>query len=261
MDPSGKVALVTGGAVGIGRMYCKELLKAGAKVFIFDINETEGDKCQKEFGEEFGEDHVFFLKGDVTSKEQLEGAFKQAMEKFKGLDIVVNNAGVMNDGLWEKEIAINVTAVCRGTILAMQHMGKDQGGNGGLVVNIASILGLRQFAGCPVYAATKHAVIGLSRSYAEPFHYNNTGVRVVTICPGVTDTDLISGAGGRQMSNNMGDHCAAELNALPKQPVDFVAKAFIHLVREGHNGVIVVQEGGEPFYEVNIPHYSELKSK
>ncbi|KAG8222467.1 hypothetical protein J437_LFUL002202 [Ladona fulva] len=251
MDPSGKVALVTGGAVGIGNMYCKELLKAGAKVSIFDMNEREGEKSLKEFGKEFGEDRVMFIKG----------AFKKTVDKFKGLDIVVNNAGVMNDGLWEKEIAINVTAVCRGTILGMQYMGKDKGGNGGLIVNIASILGLRQFAGCPVYAATKHAVIGLSRSYAEPFFYNSTGVRVVTICPGVTDTDLISGAGERQLTQSMSQLCSHDLSSLPKQPVDFVAKCFIHLVREGANGVICVQEGGEPFYEVDIPHYSELRAK
>lgn len=103
-------------------------------------------------------------------------------------------------------------------MLGMKYMGKDQGGKGGVIVNIASILGLQPMAGCPVYVGTKHAVIGMSRSFGMPWHFQRTGVKVLTMCPGVTDTPLISEAGHRSLSTECGTECARELGALPKQP-------------------------------------------
>lgn len=74
----------------------------------------------------------------------------------------------------------------------MQYMGKDRGGKGGVVVNLASILGLQELASCPVYVGTKHFVVGLTRSFGKPFYAERTGIHFHAICPGVTDTALIS---------------------------------------------------------------------
>lgn len=97
-------------------------------------------------------------------------------------------------------------------------MGKDNGGKGGVIVNIASILGLQLLAGCPIYVGTKHFVVGLSRSFGTEFYYKKSGIKVLTMCPGVTDTPLISEAGQHALPDtDVGKLLAQELGALPAQ--------------------------------------------
>lgn len=99
-------------------------------------------------------------------------------------------------------------------------MGKNNGGKGGVVVNVASILGLQELAGCPIYVGTKHFVVGLTRSFGTPFYYSRTGIKFFTICPGVTDTPLISEAGKWALSgiDGVAQELVAGLEALPPQP-------------------------------------------
>lgn len=102
----------------------------------------------------------------------------------------------------------------------MKYMGKDMGGRGGVVVNIASILGLQPLAGCPIYTGTKHFVVGFDRSIGTPFYFNRTGIKVLTMCPGVTDTPLISEAGSRALERreDVSREVVRGLTALPPQP-------------------------------------------
>lgn len=99
-------------------------------------------------------------------------------------------------------------------------MGKDQGGKGGVVVNIASILGLQELSGCPVYVGTKHFVVGLDRSFGSPLFFDKTGVKVLTMCPGVTDTPLISEVGHKPLPGfeEFGKVLDGQLGSLPAQP-------------------------------------------
>ncbi|XP_015371683.1 PREDICTED: 15-hydroxyprostaglandin dehydrogenase [NAD(+)]-like, partial [Diuraphis noxia] len=108
MDIKGKVAMVTGGAAGIGRAYCEELLKNGAKVSICDINEDVGIKLADLLGAKFGNVKVIFCPCDVTDYPQFQDAFRKTIAAFGGLDIVVNNAGVFNDRFWEFEVDVNL---------------------------------------------------------------------------------------------------------------------------------------------------------
>lgn len=256
----GKTALVTGAATGIGLEYVKALLKNGAQnVAVCDVDVRKGENAVRELQTEYGADRVIFIKTDVTNVAELEEAFKKTHTTFKALDIVINNAGILDDGRWELQIAINVNAVVRGTLLGLQYMGKDKGGKGGVVVNIASILGLAPLAGSPVYVATKHAVIGLTRSFGLPYHFDRTGVRVIAMCPGVTDTPLISEAHRRQLREDWGDEAGRELDELPKQKPECVAKGMIHLIEKGSSGSIWVAEGGQPVYEVLIPDRQTLR--
>ncbi|XP_069687826.1 15-hydroxyprostaglandin dehydrogenase [NAD(+)]-like [Periplaneta americana] len=262
MDIKGKTALVTGGATGIGLEYVKELLKNGAQnVAVADLDARKGENSVKELEAEHGKGRVIFIKTDVTKTDELEEAFKKTYSTFKALDIVINNAGILDDGRWELMIAINVNAVVRGTLLGFQYMGKDKGGKGGVVVNIASILGLAPMAGCPVYVGTKHAVVGITRSFGLPYHFDRTGVRVIAMCPGVTDTPLISEAHHRQHTSmgDWGDECGRELDSLPKQQPENVAKGMMHMIKKGSNGSIWVCEGGKPVYEVQIPDRQAMK--
>ncbi|KAI4471363.1 15-hydroxyprostaglandin dehydrogenase [nad(+)] [Holotrichia oblita] len=159
---------------------------------IADVDPSKGDQALKEIAQEFGPNKAIFVKTDVTVQKEVEAAFKKTIEVFKNLDIVINNAGILNDAIWEKQIAINVNGTVYGCLLAWDYLQKYRSGNEGVIVNIASITGLTSFMSIPVYAATKHAVVGLSKSMGVKEHYDRTKIRVLTICPGVTDTPLIS---------------------------------------------------------------------
>lgn len=99
-------------------------------------------------------------------------------------------------------------------------MGKNNGGKGGVIVNIASILGLQELPGCPIYVGTKHFVVGFNRSFGSSFHYSRTGIKFLTMCPGVTDTPLISEAGSWSLKgiDGIAQELVTSLAALPPQP-------------------------------------------
>ncbi|KAI4471349.1 15-hydroxyprostaglandin dehydrogenase [nad(+)] [Holotrichia oblita] len=107
MDLKGKVALVTGGASGYGREYCVELLKQGCKVSICDINSDAGEDLLHDLSKQ-AQDRVIFCPCDVTDYQQYEEAFQTTISKLGGVDIVINNASVMNDRLWELEVDVNL---------------------------------------------------------------------------------------------------------------------------------------------------------
>ncbi|KAG8309972.1 hypothetical protein J6590_072740 [Homalodisca vitripennis] len=119
-------------------------------------------------------------------------SFQKTVSAFGGLDIVINNAGIFNDRFWELEVDVNLNGVIRGTLLALRFLGREKGGRGGAVVTTASTLGLQPCAAVPIYTATKHALIGFTRSFGDPFHMNLSGVRVMAVCPGATKTDTHS---------------------------------------------------------------------
>ncbi|XP_006821957.1 15-hydroxyprostaglandin dehydrogenase [NAD(+)]-like [Saccoglossus kowalevskii] len=191
MDVADKVAIVTGAANGIGRAIVEQLLLKNARtVVILDVNEEGGKKTLEELREKYGEDRVDFIKCDVSNATQLEAAFVTTKTRYERLDIVCNNAGIDNEFELEKSVAINLTAVIRGTYLAVEHMGTKNGGNGGVVINTASGLGIMPFPLLPIYTATKHGVVGFTRSVAsEPMVVENA-IRVSAICPGAVKTSI-----------------------------------------------------------------------
>ncbi|XP_033369379.1 15-hydroxyprostaglandin dehydrogenase [NAD(+)] isoform X2 [Parus major] len=139
MHVNGKVALVTGGAQGIGRAFVQALLGKGAKVALLDRNSEAGQASKAALDEQFEAQRTLFIQCDVTEQEQLAGAFKKVIEHFGRLDIVVNNAGVNNEKDWESTIQTNLTSVIRGTYLGLEYMRKENGGDGGVIINISSL--------------------------------------------------------------------------------------------------------------------------
>ncbi|XP_070579024.1 15-hydroxyprostaglandin dehydrogenase [NAD(+)]-like [Ptychodera flava] len=187
----GKVALITGAADGIGLALVQDFLANGAKVCMADINENAGHKALENLKEQHGSDKVCFCKCDVTSKDQLEDAFKKCVDTFGQLDIVCNNAGILNEFKWQLMLAINLNAVIEGTYLAVKYMGTQNGGKGGVVINTSSVVGLIPRDLIPVYSASKHGVVGFTRSVAfEPMLLDN-GIRVVAICPMAVETSFM----------------------------------------------------------------------
>jgi 15-hydroxyprostaglandin dehydrogenase (NAD) len=189
VDPKDKVAVITGGASGIGLATAKLLAANGARVVIADLQSDAAVAAARDIEASGGEARS--VRADVTRSEDVQGILGYAVSHFGRVDIVHNNAGVMGIGdvfasssdEWEKALAINLTAVIRGTQLAVQHL-RRQGG-GGVIINTASMGGLVPMPRDPVYAASKAGVIHFSRSLA---FLANEGIRVNVICPTFTDT-------------------------------------------------------------------------
>ncbi|XP_074025938.1 15-hydroxyprostaglandin dehydrogenase [NAD(+)]-like isoform X2 [Leptinotarsa decemlineata] len=189
----GKVALITGGASGLGLSHARELLRNGLKgVTLADIDVKNGEQAQKEISAEFGNNKVIFVETDVSHKDQFEDAFEKTVEYFGNLDILINNAGIFNDSIWEREVSINLNGTIHGTFLGMEKYLKNyKQGEEAVIVNTSSIAGLRGNNAFPVYAGTKFAIMGTTSSWGNSYHYERTRVRVVSICPGVTATSIL----------------------------------------------------------------------
>ncbi|XP_047434838.1 15-hydroxyprostaglandin dehydrogenase [NAD(+)]-like [Mugil cephalus] len=108
MSLDGKVALVTGGAQGIGRAVVKLLLESSAKVAVVDLNEAGGEECKVQLDAEFGEGRCAFIQCDVSNGDALRETFQRTVDQFGRLDIVINNAGINNEKDWEKTIQVNL---------------------------------------------------------------------------------------------------------------------------------------------------------
>ncbi|XP_018325268.1 15-hydroxyprostaglandin dehydrogenase [NAD(+)]-like isoform X2 [Agrilus planipennis] len=248
---SNTVALITGGASGIGLATAKTFLKENIKgLCIVDINENLGQIALNELIKSFG-DRVIFVKADTSNRSQFDEAFRITIDSFGSLDVVFNNAGIFDDKHWEKEISINICGTLHGTMLAVdEYLPKYKSGNEAVVVNMSSICGLDAFGCAPVYTATKHAIIGLSRSFGKESHYNRTKVRVITICPGTTDTPMTVGGLDRNLGPAYRD-LETEFDQYPRQSADVAADAVKTLIGTASTGSVWVIEGGD-LYEVEI---------
>ncbi|XP_063750397.1 15-hydroxyprostaglandin dehydrogenase [NAD(+)]-like isoform X2 [Eleginops maclovinus] len=183
MALNGKIAVVTGAAQGIGRAITELLLQNGAKVALLDANKTNGESLKEVLDKLFGEQTTLFLHCNVESEEQIKAAFQKTLGTFGRIDILCNNAGILNEEEWEKTISINLAAVVRTTYMALEHMNKMTGGQGGVIVNTASMAGLGPLKCCPVYTATKHGVVGFTRAMAAASTAAGYGIRFNAICP------------------------------------------------------------------------------
>ncbi|EDV25578.1 expressed hypothetical protein [Trichoplax adhaerens] len=187
-DIKGKTAIVTGSARGIGKCICSDLLKKGANVVVSDTAEDVGNETTAEFQKEFGESRVVFIRCNVTKEEDLQNLYSKAIATFGYVDIVVNNAGILNEENWKLMMEINVTGLIRSCQLALDNMSTKNKGKGGVVVNLASVAGLMAGEGSKVYHASKHAVYGYTRS--QYLTQGTDNVRFNCVCPFLVDTAL-----------------------------------------------------------------------
>ena len=195
MEKGRKVAVVTGGASGIGKAICQELSADDVFVLIADINERDGKLLEAELMKR-GSD-ARFVHLDVTNGDMVKQVLQDIHEEFGRLDYLFNNAGIAMYGElydmtvqdWEEIMNINLWGVIHGTQAGYKLM-KEQGF--GHIVNTASAAGLGPTPVSSAYAATKHAVVGLTTS----LHYEaeEYGVKVSTLCPTFVDTPIFEKA-------------------------------------------------------------------
>ena len=177
-----RVALITGAGSGIGRAIALEFAREGAKVLVAEVAEAAGRAVADEIAASGGD--ARFQRCDVTQEAEVQAAIQAAVDAFGRLDIMVNNAGV-GEADWDTTLAVNLSGVYYGCKHAAETMAAR---GGGVIINLASVLGLVGIGAADPYVATKHGVVGLTRNFA--LAYAGRGVRVNCINPGFIETPM-----------------------------------------------------------------------
>lgn len=246
---SGKRALITGGASGIGRATAKLFACQGAWICIADTDAPAGQGVADEIIIEGG--RAIFVRCDVSSAVECQSAVQQMVAEFGGIDILFNNAGIIRrasvvdttEDEWDRVMAVNVKSVFLLGKYVVPHMDKE---GGGVIINISSGWGLVGGRNAASYCASKGAVVQLTRAMA--LDHGAQRIRVNCICPGDTDTDMLRNEA--QQLGETEDAFLAEAADRPLQRVGMpedIAQAALYLASEASSfitGTTLVVDGG-----------------
>jgi len=252
---TGKTALITGGGRGIGRAIALEFARNGARVAVAARTAEQVEQVAAEIGAD-----ALALVCDVSDSESVAHMFSRMRVRFGNPDILVNNAGIAEsatlvnttDELWHRHLAINLSGTFYCTRAAVPAMLKKGWGR---VINIASIAGKSGAPYIAAYSASKHGVLGLTRSAA--LELATTGVTVNAICPGYVDTDMVT-RGIDQITAKTGRTAEEALDSLKKmspqnrlvtpEEVAAIALLLASDAGRGINGQGINVDGGSVLY-------------
>jgi 3-oxoacyl-[acyl-carrier protein] reductase len=239
-----KVAIITGGARGIGKKISQTFLKEGASVYIFDVNEEEGARTVGELQPAY-DGKVNFFKVDITDEKSVEQSIEKIIEAEGRIDILVNNAGITRDNLilrmsledWKKVIDINLTGAFICSKHTVKYMVKNRSGK---IINISSIVGVHGNAGQSNYSSSKAGIIGLTKTLARELAGRN--ILVNAIAPGYIETEMTE-----KLSDKIKEKLMEQIPTGRLGSVDDVAKTALFLASDDSNyitGTVINLDGG-----------------
>jgi NAD(P)-dependent dehydrogenase (short-subunit alcohol dehydrogenase family) len=197
LEMKDKVVIITGGSSGIGQATALAFAQRGVKVVVADILVEAGKGTVDMIKDAGGE--AIFVKTDVSSENDVKSLIRQTIETYSKLDYAFNNAGIEGvqmptadfpEDIWKKVININLVGVWQCMRHEIPQMLKR---GGGVIINNASILGLVGFANASAYVASKHAVLGLTKTAA--IEYATQGIRINAVCPAFIETPMLERGG------------------------------------------------------------------
>ncbi len=244
-----KVALITGGASGIGRATALLFAREGAAVSIVDVDEAAGALAAEEVVT--GGGRALFVTADVTRAEDCRRAVEATVAAFGGLDVLVNSAGIIrradilatSEAEWDRVMAINVKSIF---LMSREAIPRLTARGGGAIVNIASGWGLKGGRAAAAYCASKGAVVNLTRAMA--IDHARQGIRVNAVCPGDADTPML-----REEARQLGRSEEAFLAEAAERPLgrygrpEEIAQAVLYLASNRSSyvtGTTLVVDGG-----------------
>lgn len=244
-----KVAIITGGAQGMGAVTAELFAKEGAKVVIADFNEEKGMEQTNKIKAAGGD--CSFVKTDVSNSEDVQNMIQFTVATYGKLDVAINNAAITPDdkpiadfdeAYWDRLMSIDL----KGVALSLKYEIKQmmmQGG-GGSIICTSSVSGIRPQPGTPAYIAAKHAVIGLTKSAA--MDYSPHGIRINSVAPGAIDTPMLRGA--LEQFNLNAEEYAKQLSMLGRfAKAEEVAQANLWLASDDSSfvtGAVYAVDGG-----------------
>ncbi|HKM85134.1 MAG TPA: SDR family oxidoreductase [Terriglobales bacterium] len=249
MQLAGKVALITGGASGIGRATALLFAREGAAIVLADLNADAGHRVAAQITQSGG--RAFFEQMDVTQAADCKRLVERAIREFGRIDILFNNAGVirratvleLSEDDWDRVMTVNVKSIYLLSREVIPHMQKA---GGGTIVNTASGWGLAGGAKAAVYCASKGAVVLLTKAMA--IDHGPQNIRVNCICPGDTDTGML-----REEAQQLGEDHSRFLAESAKRPLgrvgtpEEIAQAVLYLASGASSfvtGTALVVDGG-----------------
>ncbi|XP_074030171.1 15-hydroxyprostaglandin dehydrogenase [NAD(+)] [Leptinotarsa decemlineata] len=258
-----KVAVITGGASGIGFEIAKEFLKAGMSALtIIDNDKKKSEESLKILSDEFGEEKILLVEADVADTDQMDAALRNAVLHYQTIDIIVNNAGILDDTKWEQELRTNLRGCVIGTLLGMQYMAKSSSGEGGTIVNIGSIMSIIPSCGFPIYTMTQFGIAGFSKALGSSNLYERTNVKIFGYCPGITQTNMLKDVSNKTINTNFASEFQEEIENYKIQNPQSAAKGLLEILEEAKPGSIWIAENDEPPYEMSFqPVFNRKKNK
>jgi 3-oxoacyl-[acyl-carrier protein] reductase len=238
-----KIAIITGGAAGIGKATATLFAQEGAKVVIWDIDETKGNELVNEFtANNF---IAYFAKVNTANYNEIEKAAKDVFDKFGAIDILINNAGITRDATlkkmtieqWQQVIDINLTGVFYCTKIISEYMLQK---NYGRIVNASSVVGLYGNFGQTNYVATKSGLIGMTKTLGREL--GRKGITVNAIAPGFIATEMVA-----KMPDNIIEQMKAKVPVGRLGNPKDIANAYLFLSSDEAsyiNGTVLSVDGG-----------------
>lgn len=242
-----KIAIITGAGSGIGREVAYEVANEGAKVVLVNRTKSKAEKTLENIKSRNGEGIV--VGADVSKMDEMQKAIDKTIEEYGKIDILCNIAGIFDgqvdiletdEDSWNKILNVDLKGTYIGSKLAIEKMKEN---DGGVIINISSIAGIRGSTASPAYTSAKHGVIGLTGDIA--FKHGKDNIRAVAICPGMVETSMTD-----DMLDDPSEMTQSMIDNIPLGRVakaEDIAKLLVFLASEDASyitGTHVVIDGG-----------------